>query len=143
LLVHTDMNNPAGRSSKPGPRGAEGVPVDAPDNEAPAISPQAVSRMHRAEDDRIAIENSPEFTDQPLTVRDRHHDPAPAAAVPSGIGPGTVAYHARDDEDPKNGEPNPSHRARKSPDEPPRGLGDGELMEQPDSAAEARNPGAK
>jgi hypothetical protein len=119
------------------------VPVDAPDNEAPAISPHAVSRMHRAEDDRIAIENSPEFTDQPVIVRNRGHEPAPPASVPSGTSTGTVANHGRDDEDPKNGEPNPSHGTRKSPDEPPRGLGDGELMEQPDSAAEARKPGPK
>lgn len=137
------MNNPARRSSKPGPSGPEGVPVDAPDNEAPAISPQAVSRMHRAEDDRIAIENSPEFSDQPAIVRDGRHAPAPLAPVPARTGTGTGGDLHRDDEDPKNGEPNPSHSARKSPDEPPRGVGDGELMEQPDSAAEAQKPGAK
>ncbi len=119
------MSNPAGRSSEPDPRGPEGVPVDAPDNDAPAISPHAVSRMHRAEDDPIAVENSPEFTDQPVIVRDRGHDPVRPASVLSGTGTGTVAKHGLADEDPKNGEPNPSHGTRKSPDQRPRGVGDG------------------
>jgi hypothetical protein len=48
---------------EPEPLGPEGVPVDAPDNTAPAISPHAVSRMPRAEDDEIVRRNSPEFSD--------------------------------------------------------------------------------
>ena len=54
------------------PRGPEGVPVDAPDNTAPAISPHAVSRMHRAEDDPKARAKSPEFSDaKNLEIDDR------------------------------------------------------------------------
>jgi hypothetical protein len=45
--------------------GPEGVPVDAPDNDKPAISPHTVSRMHRAEDDEQAVEHSPDFHDDP------------------------------------------------------------------------------
>ena len=48
-----------------------------------------------------------------------------------------------DADDPKNGKANPSHDTHKSPEESPRGLGDGELMEQPDSIAEAHEPGPK
>ena len=48
-----------------------GVPVDAPDNTAPAISPQAVSRMHRAEDDGLAIARSPDFSDAARVPDDR------------------------------------------------------------------------
>ena len=63
------------RSKKPTelePAAAEGVPVDAPDNTAPAISPQAVSRMPRAEDDRLTWEHSPEFSDdQNIAIDDR------------------------------------------------------------------------
>jgi hypothetical protein len=55
------MSNPDNRKTEE--RGPEGVPVDAPDNDAPAISPHAVSRMHRAEDDREALEHSPDFSD--------------------------------------------------------------------------------
>jgi HAD superfamily hydrolase (TIGR01509 family) len=48
-----------------------GVPVDAPGNTAPAISPQAVSRMHRAEDDPLAIAQSPDFSDAAQVPDDR------------------------------------------------------------------------
>ena len=58
------MTNPIDKDAEPEPAGAEGVPVDAPDNSAPAISPQAVSRMPRAEDDRATWEHSPEFSDE-------------------------------------------------------------------------------
>lgn len=66
---HTrDSSRPAepqsDRPVEPEPRGAEGVPLDAPDNTAPAIAPEAVSRMHRAEDDAIAFRRSPEFNDE-------------------------------------------------------------------------------
>ena len=53
------------------PLGPEGVPVDAPDNTAPAISPPAVSRMHRAEDDAAAIAQSPDFSDAAGVPDDR------------------------------------------------------------------------
>jgi hypothetical protein len=115
--------------------------VDAPGNEAPAISPHAVSSMHRAEDDGAAMESSPEFRDQPAVVHDRGHDPKPSASeLSGGSNRGAVASEAVN-EDPKNGEANPSHGTHKSPEERPRGLGDGELMEQPDSVTEAREPG--
>jgi hypothetical protein len=98
--------------------------------------------MHRAEDDHEALENSPEFTDQPAVVHDRGYEAESAASESSG-GSGEPVAHRGDDEDPKNGEANPGHDTRKAPEESPRGGGDGELMEQPDSVAEAREPGAK
>jgi HAD superfamily hydrolase (TIGR01509 family) len=49
----------------------QGVPVDAPDNTAPAISPPAVSRVHRAEDDAAAIARSPDFSDSASVPDDR------------------------------------------------------------------------
>jgi hypothetical protein len=48
------------------PLGPEGVPVDAPDNTAPAISPHAVTRMPRAEDDEETAAHSPDFSDEYL-----------------------------------------------------------------------------
>jgi hypothetical protein len=64
------MSNPDHRKTQD--CGPEGVPVDAPDNDAPAISPPAVSRMHRAEDDREALQHSPDFTDdRSVTNEDR------------------------------------------------------------------------
>ena len=113
--------------------------MDAPGNEAPAISPHAVSRMHRAEDDAVARNDSPEFTDQPAVVHDRGHVPERAPSESSGGS--SEAVEALADDDPKNGQANPSHGTHKSPETPPRGLGDSELMEQPDSATEAREPG--
>jgi HAD superfamily hydrolase (TIGR01509 family) len=50
--------------------GPQGVPVDAPDNTSPAISPPAVSRMHRAEDDAAAIAQSPDFSNDSAKVPD-------------------------------------------------------------------------
>ncbi len=142
LAVLTKMSNPTGRSTQTGPRGPEGVPVDAPGNDAPAISPHAVSRMHRAEDDPTAIENSPEFTDQPAVVHPSGHDTKQSdSGAPASDGDN--ARRVLPAEDPKNGRANPSHDTHKSPEEPPRGLGDGELMEQPDSVAKAQEPGAK
>lgn len=44
------------------PSGPQGVPLDAPGNSAPAISPPAVSRTHRAEDDDAAVAQSPDFS---------------------------------------------------------------------------------
>ena len=68
LAFMSQTKNP----TEPEPHGPEGVPVDAPDNMAPAISPQAVSRMHRAEDDEVARRNSPEFSDaQNIAIDDR------------------------------------------------------------------------
>jgi hypothetical protein len=66
------MSNQIKKEAELEPAGAEGVPVDAPDNTAPAISPQAVSRMPRAEDDRTTREHSPEFSDeQNIAIDDR------------------------------------------------------------------------
>lgn len=58
------------KPTSPEPVGPEGVPVDTPDNSAPAISPQAVSRMHRAEDDTEARAGSPEFSDRQSIAHD-------------------------------------------------------------------------
>lgn len=128
----------------PQPRGPEGVPVDAPGNDAPAISPPAVSRMPRAEDDHEVLEHSVDFSDERAVA----HDQAQAAATPRPASSPRAAAGQPDDglesQNPKNGKRkrNPSHDTQKSPEERPRGAGDGELMEQPDSQSEARAPGA-
>ncbi|HUE88112.1 MAG TPA: hypothetical protein VMO26_18725 [Vicinamibacterales bacterium] len=133
------MSNP---KRPPLPRGPEGVPVDAPDNDAPAVSPHAVSRMHRAENDREAIEHSPEFSDRHnITNEDRREQERWLPGSP-GSGRPDDASRGLDGEDTKRGEINPSHDTHKAPEERPRGVGDGELMEQPDSESEAREPGA-
>ena len=125
----------------PQPRGPEGVPVDAPGNDAPAISPHAVSRMHRAENDREVIERSLDFTDNHAGAHDdgAGAEAGPKADRPAGSGD---ADRGLESQAPKSGKPNPSHDTHKSPDARPRGAGDGELMEQPDSESEAREPGA-
>jgi hypothetical protein len=112
------MSNPIRKPAELDPRGPEGVPVDAPDNDAPAISPHSVSRMHRAEDDRKAIENSPDFSDAHSQSSDDR-----AADI-------------------KGRRPNPSHDTAKDAGAPPKGRGDGELQQQPATQAEARQPGA-
>lgn len=126
----------------PQPRGPEGVPLDAPGNDAPAISPHAVSRMPRAEDDPEVLEHSVDFSDERAVA----HDQAQAAATPGPASSPRAAAGQPDDglesQDPKNGKRNPSHDTHKSPEKRPRGAGDGELMEQPDSQSEAREPGA-
>ena len=53
------------------PSGPQGVPLDAPDNTAPAIGPQAVSRMHRSEDDAAAVAQSLDFSDAASVPDDR------------------------------------------------------------------------
>jgi hypothetical protein len=116
------------------------MPIDAPGNNAPAISPPAVSRMHRAEDDPIAMANSPEFTEQPAVVSGSGRDTEPQESGSPGS-EGSDAKRTLPADDPKNGQANPSHGTHKSPEERPRGLGDGELMEQPDSVTEAQEPG--
>ena len=58
-------------TDEPEPTGPEGVPVDAPGNTAPAISPHAVSRMPRAEDDEVVKEHSPDFSDAYLKPKPR------------------------------------------------------------------------
>jgi hypothetical protein len=60
------------KNTDAGPVGPEGVPLDAPDNSAPAIGPHAVSRMPRAEDDPVTREHSPEFSDDSnIAIDDR------------------------------------------------------------------------
>jgi hypothetical protein len=72
LLVMCLMDTHAKIPEEPEPKGPCGVPVDAPDNEAPAISPPAVSRMPRAEDDEIIREHSRDFSDDaPPSATDR------------------------------------------------------------------------
>jgi hypothetical protein len=123
------------------PRGPEGVPVDAPDNDAPALSPHAVSRMPRAEDDAEVFANSPEFTDQPALPTDRGREPQQWVSGSPGSGQRDDASRGLDGDDPRHGEANPSHDTRKAPETAPRGRGDSELMDQPDSTSEAREPG--
>ena len=142
LAQHTHMSHPKS-SSQSEPRGPEGVPVDAPGNDAPAISPHAVSRMHRAEDDREAIENSPEFTDQQAIANDNGHDSERWVPGSPGNGERDDASRGLDVQDPKKGKVNPSHDTHKAAETAPRGRGDGEIMEQPSSESEARDPGAE
>ena len=112
------MSNPIRNQAELDPRGPEGVPVDAPDNDAPAVSPHSVSRLHRAEDDRKAIENSPDFSD---AYRQSSDDRAPHT---------------------KPRRQNPGHDTAKEAGAPPKGGGDGELQEQPATQSEARQRGA-
>lgn len=136
------MVNPRNQDPWPPAFGPEGVPIDAPDNDGPAISPHAVWRMHRAEDDPLAWDRSPEYTDlQNQAIEDRreqerwipHAETSAHAGEPSrGVGgPDTPTR-----------DPNPSHDTAKDPSDPPRGRGDGELLDQPGSTSEARQPGA-
>lgn len=121
------------------PRGAEGVPVDAPDNTAPAISPQAVSRMPRAEADAEVRSNSPEFSDQQnRTVDDRV---AGENWIPGAPGSGEHGDAAHGVHAPEHREPNPGHDVDASDDDQARGAGTAELREQPGTTAEARQDG--
>jgi hypothetical protein len=124
------------------PRGPEGVPVDAPDNDAPAVSPHAVSRMHRAEADREAFEGSPEYNDQRTVANDDRHEQERWVPGSPGSGRRDDASRGLDTPETKAGDPNPGHHTGKADTAAPRGRGDGELMEQPASTREARNPGA-
>lgn len=133
----SNQQNPA-----PQPGGPEGVPVDAPGNDGPAISPHAVSRMHRAEDDREAFERSPEYSDvRNVANEDRREQERWLPGSP-GSGQRDDPSRGLDAEDTTPRDPNPSHDTHKSPESRPRGRGDGELMEQPRSQGEARDPGA-
>jgi hypothetical protein len=125
------------RQKHESPRGPEGVPVDAPGNDGPALSPHAVSRTHRAEDDREALEHSPDFSDQRSTADDERSETERWVPGAPGSGGRDDASRGLDATNAKP-EPNPGHRTSKPDTEPPRGLGDGELMEQPGSQSEAR-----
>lgn len=135
------MSNPIKKSAELDPRGPEGVPVDAPDSDAPAISPHAVSRMHRSEDDRVATEGSPEYNDTRHVAHEGHHEERWLPGSP-GSGQRDDASRGLDSTDTKNGEANPGHHTHKDVHDAPRGRGEGELMEQPASEQEAREPGA-
>ena len=124
------------------PTGPEGVPVDAPGNEGPALSPHAVSRMHRAEDDREAFEHSPEYSDErTMANEDRREQERWLPGAP-GSGRRDDASRGLDAPDTKNRQPNPSHGTAKQDTDAPRGRGDSELMDQPTSTGDARQPGA-
>jgi hypothetical protein len=123
------------------PRGPEGVPVDAPDNDAPALSPHAVSRMHRAENDREAFEHSPEYSDERSVANEDRGEQQRWTPGSPGSGQRDDASRGLDAPDTKNHEPNPGHHTAKSDTAAPRGRGDGELMDQPGSMSEARDPG--
>lgn len=136
------------------PRGPEGVPVDAPGNTAPAISPHAVSRMSRAEDDDQTQAHSPEFTDQVPVQPSASAPSAGSTAAAPAPGPGQRWAHGAPGsggpDDPTRGldaaemprpEQNPAHDTAKDPSSPPRSAYDGELREQPGSERAARQPG--
>jgi hypothetical protein len=136
------MSNPIKRPAELEPRGPEGVPVDAPDNEGPALSPHAVSRMHRAEDDDEAFAHSPEYSDtRTVANEDRREQERWVPGAP-GSGARDDATRGLDAPDTKDRRPNPGHATAKRDTDAPRGRGDGELMEQPSSTAEARQQGA-
>ena len=124
------------------PRGAEGVPVDAPDNDAPAISPHAVSRMHRSEDDGVAFEHSPEYSDhRNEAIEDRRPQERWLPGAP-GSGKADDASRGLDSPENRPTDANPSHHSGKDAGAPPKGRGDGELRDQPGTQGEARQPGA-
>ena len=143
LAAVSAMDTSNKKAAELGPRGPEGVPVDAPDNDGPAISPHAVSRMHRAEDDGEAFAQSPEYTDTPHVAHDDRHGQEAWQRGAPGSGRRDEANRGLDDANasPRR-EPNPSHHTGKRDTDPSRGLGEGELMEQPTSTSEARQPGA-
>jgi hypothetical protein len=132
--------------SKISPKGPEGVPVDAPGNDGPAVSPHAVSRMHRAEDDEQALAGSPDHHDQPRVTdaaNNTSSNEESSGTGGSGRDPRDDSRRGLESAPPSTGDPNPAHHSAKRDTDPPRGLGDGELMEQPESTTEARQPGAK
>ena len=136
------MSNPSKRPAELEPRGPEGVPVDAPGNEGPALSPHAVSRMHRSEDDGAAFAHSPEYSDhRSVANEDRRGQEQWTPGAP-GSGKRDDASRGLDAPETRKREPNPSHDTAKRDTDAPRGLGDGEIMEQPSSTSEARQPGA-
>lgn len=136
------MSNQTKKPAQPEPRGAEGVPVDAPGNTGPAISPQAVSRMHRTEDDAEAIAHSPEFSNEHNVAMDDRVGGEHWTPGAPGSGHATDASKGLDTPAPNREDPNPSHDTSKDPSTPPRGLEDGELMEQPKTPDEAHKSGA-
>jgi hypothetical protein len=139
LLTDVHMSSHNKRPLEDGPTGPEGVPVDAPGNDAPALSPHAVSRTHRAENDATAISRSPDFTDDRGGADNRHvqqREPADRYATRHD----EPAEGLKTDK-PSPREPNPGHHVAKDDHAAPRGRGDGELMEQPGSTSEARQPG--
>lgn len=136
------MSNPIRRPEELDPRGPEGVPVDAPDNDAPALSPHAVSRMHRSEDDDVAFAHSPEYSDERTIANEDRREQERWLPGSPGSGQRDDASRGLDAPDTKNREVNPSHHTAKRDSDPPRGRGDGELMEQPSTTGEARQPGA-
>lgn len=142
LALLTSMSNPIKKPAELEPRGPEGVPVDAPDNDAPALSPHAVSRMHRSENDRDAFSHSPEYSDQRNIANEDRREQERWVPGSPGSGQRDDASRGLDAPDTKNREPNPSHVTGKRDSDAPRGRGDGELMEQPSSTAEARQRGA-
>jgi hypothetical protein len=122
------------------PLGPEDVPVDAPDNSAPAISPHAVSRMHRAEDDEAARIESPEFSDRQSIAHDDRRSQERWIPGSPGSEHRTDSSRGLDSAGTRNREPNPSHEPSHAAAPP--GRGQGELRDQPRSTGEARQPGA-
>jgi hypothetical protein len=98
--------------------------------------------MHRAEDDREAFERSPEYTDERTVANEDRRDQERWLPGAPGSGYRDDASRGLDAPDTKNREPNPSHHTTTSDTNAPRGRGDSELMDQPSSTREARQPGA-
>jgi hypothetical protein len=98
--------------------------------------------MHRSEDDREAFAHSPEYSDhRSVANEDRRSQERWTPGAP-GSGERDDASRGLDAPDTKNRDANPSHGTGKRDTDTPRGRGDGELMEQPGSTSEARQPGA-
>lgn len=99
-----------------------------------------MSRMHRAEDDAEAARHSP-FSDEHSVAQQGAGGGDTASSHSDDAGPRDHSDRALDRQDAGLRPPNPSHDTRKRAGDPD-GLGDGELMEQPESTSEARDPGA-
>ena len=98
--------------------------------------------MHRSEQDPEAFEHSPEYSDERTVANEDRREQERWLPGSPGSGQRDDATRGLDAPDTKNREPNPSHHSEKRDSDRPRGRGDGELMDQPKSTGEARQPGA-
>jgi hypothetical protein len=98
--------------------------------------------MHRAEDDSETLAQSPDFSDHRAIARDEDRELKRWLPGTPEDSQRDAASRGLDAANTTNRDVNPGHHPRKRDTDAPRGLGDGELMEQPASTAEARQPGA-
>jgi hypothetical protein len=97
--------------------------------------------MHRAEDDREAFANSPEYSDERTVANEDRREQERWLPGSPGSGRRDDASRGLDAPDTRPREANPGHHTAKPDTERPRGRGDSELMDQPGSTAAARQPG--